>query len=102
MKKRKIAITSAVIGVASALLATSAAFATTENVGGGKWQYGVGGGDKGNGFTYSYYLHNTKKHTASACGPLECFTTGWTDAKKWAKKDILKYAYGNRAYWNTK
>ena len=86
-------------------LATTAAMAdTTVSAGGGTFRYGVGDGPKGAAYTFSYYLHNTKTHNATVCGAadISCSSTAWVSKGVWAKKDVLKYAFGNRALYNTK
>ena len=72
---------------------------TTKKVGGGTWIYGTGGGN-----SYSYYDHKTKKHSSTACSGYgtSCRGSGWVAKEKRSVAKVLKTAWGNTAFWNTK
>lgn len=67
------------------------------NVGGGKWQYGIGGG-----YSYSYYYHKTAEHRSTACSRTACAKTGWADGGVTTHAKALKTASGNTAFWDKK
>jgi lactococcin 972 family bacteriocin len=77
----------------------SALLRTTEKVGGGVWIYGTGGGN-----SYSYYDHKTKTHSSTACAGFgtSCKGSGWVAKEKRSVAKVLKTAWGNTAFWNTK
>lgn len=72
---------------------------TTEKVGGGVWIYGIGGGN-----SYSYYDHSSKTHKSTACAGFgtSCKTSGWVGKGTRSVAQILKSAWGNTAFWDTK
>jgi lactococcin 972 family bacteriocin len=72
---------------------------TTEKVGGGVWIYGTGGGN-----SYSYYDHKTKTHSSTACSGFgtSCKGSGWVAKDNRSVAQVLKTAWGNTAFWNTK
>ncbi|MBA8990776.1 lactococcin 972 family bacteriocin [Curtobacterium pusillum] len=72
---------------------------TTEKVGGGVWIYGTGGGN-----SYSYYDHASKTHSSTACSGFgtSCKGSGWVAKNKRSVAQVLKTAWGNTAFWNTK
>lgn len=72
---------------------------TTERVGGGVWIYGTGGGN-----SYSYYDHGSKTHSSTACAGFgtSCKRSGWVEKDKRSVAKVLKTAWGNTAFWNTK
>jgi lactococcin 972 family bacteriocin len=99
MKASKLIATGSVVA-ALVLLPTVAALATTENVGGGLWQYGTTTAD-----VYSNYHHPSLYHSSTACnaGVLgdKC-DQGVAAAGAWAYASIGKsWLGGNTAYWNT-
>ncbi|SEI15557.1 MULTISPECIES: lactococcin 972 family bacteriocin [unclassified Leifsonia] len=89
------------VSVASASAASQSVVkmgTTTQNAGGGLWQYGV------ESTTFSYYHHATKNHTATACnGASFGQTCSQAAAVKnaWARASISKTPQRNTAYWNT-
>lgn len=101
-----IVLTAAVLtgGVAGTAMARTTV--TGASAGYGIFKYGVGDSDlsPATAYTYSYYQHYSKTHNATVCGAADitCSSTPWTAPNIWAKKDVLKYAFGNRAYWNVK
>jgi lactococcin 972 family bacteriocin len=103
--KMRTAVASIVAGVGlSVALASGGALATTQTAEGGTFSYGVGTSPCAAAYTCSQYLHPTRTHNATACGSLasSCASAPWTGAGSWAKVNILKYASGNRAYYNLK
>ena len=72
---------------------------TTEKVGGGTWIYGTGGGN-----SYSYYDHGSKTHSSTACAGYgtSCKSSGWVSKGQRSVAQVLKTAWGNTAFWNTK
>lgn len=72
---------------------------TTQKVGGGVWIYGTGGGN-----SYSYYDHGSKTHSSTACAGFgtSCKGSGWVGKNNRSVAKVLKTAWGNTAFWNTK
>jgi lactococcin 972 family bacteriocin len=68
---------------------------TTTNAGGGRWDYGIGGG-----YSYSYYFHKTASHRSTACSRTACAKTGWAPGNVTTHAKALKTAGGNTAYWD--
>jgi len=73
------------------------AFASTAHVGGGTWDYGVGGG-----WVWSNYYHSTKVHRSSVQGA-QYVDSGWKSPKvtSYAKAPSRWY-WVDHAYWDTK
>jgi len=88
----------------SVSLASGAALATTTYPEGGTFKYGVGNDPCAAAYTCSQYHHPSRTHNATACGSLNssCASSPWVSGGNWAKVNILKYASGNRAYYNFK
>ena len=102
--RMKIGAVTAGLALAITMGVGAAEAKTTESQGGGTHTFGVGDGDIGPAYAYSYYFHKTKTHSAAQCGTsdLSCQSSGWIAPNKWAKKDIFKFAFGNRSFWNVK
>ena len=105
MIKIRAVITTAVATVGLSMsLASGAALATTVQAEGGTFSYGVGTSPCAAAYTCSQYYHPSRTHNATACGSLasSCSSSPWTSGGGTAKVNILKYASGNRAYYNFK
>ena len=72
-----------------------AAFATTEYVGGGTWDYG-----KANGTVYSNYLHNTRVHRSSVKVGSTVTRSQCTSARYWSRVAAGTSVWSSEsAYW---
>jgi lactococcin 972 family bacteriocin len=68
---------------------------TTENVEGGKWEYGTSGGN-----VYSFYWHGSRKHASSVKnGNGDLRRSAETAKNKWAQVSFKKTAWGNQAFY---
>jgi hypothetical protein len=102
MKVRQIVGTALVAVALSVGIASSSAMAAEEKREGGTFRYGVGTSPCAAAYTCSQYHHPSRTHNATACGPYDwqCSSSAWVGANVNASVNILKYASGNRAFYN--
>ncbi|SMD41364.1 lactococcin 972 family bacteriocin [Bacillus sp. JKS001846] len=89
-------LSSFVLGaVCVSAFATSAAAAVVD-VGGGKWDH-----DYSNGVVHSYYLHNSKVHSAAVKVGGQTYSSGWIGEGTWAKASATYSWYDSiSTYYN--
>ncbi|RUQ96923.1 lactococcin 972 family bacteriocin [Labedella endophytica] len=95
---KALAVAGVAVTVALTPMAGAEAGTTTKKVGGGLWEYGV------NSSVFSYYHHQKKYHSATACNNAmfnQCKKTSSAPGA-WARATQSKsYFGGNTAYWST-
>ncbi|WP_150239542.1 lactococcin 972 family bacteriocin [Nocardiopsis quinghaiensis] len=74
--------------------AAGAASATIVNIGGGTWDYGVGGGT-----VWSDYYHGSSCHSSSVSGEYYS-SSGATAAGSWARASAPDTWMVDHSYWN--
>ncbi|WP_170159940.1 lactococcin 972 family bacteriocin [Frondihabitans australicus] len=90
--------TGVILGVVIAFGGASAAYAASESVGGGTWQYGLQGKKPG-GITYSNYYNGSKSHGSSAKSGKGLNRSPMVGKGKWSYAAIESTLTGNQAYW---
>ncbi|WP_411742030.1 lactococcin 972 family bacteriocin [Raineyella sp. W15-4] len=87
------AIATAVVTLGIAAGSAASANATVVPVGGGTWNYGVGG------IVWSNYYHGSKVHGSTACSGVRCVASPWTPQGRWSYASTSATLAGNTAYW---
>ena len=94
MKKRS-KLFAACVGVAESILfITTPVLATTVDIEGGVWNYGVG-----SKYVWSYYSHQYKTHKSSVHGKYDA-SSGWVRKGREAKASAEKAITGNQAFYD--
>lgn len=95
MTKFKQFITGAAVAMLLLTGAAATASAATQYVGGGIWEYGVGGGK-----VHSDYYHDSLRHGSSVNGKSGLVQSPCTAQGTWSRaSDDSKTWGGNTAYW---
>lgn len=94
--KLKKTVSSLVLSAAILGSGATAAFAATEYVGGGTWNYGTGGGS-----VWSNYYHGSRVHKSSVIGQYY-YSSPWTNPGYTSYASAPDTAGVDESYWSVK